>query len=240
MKQRLKIAVEHMMPGFVVRRLMRRRYNIRFDPKHSVQERFASIFKENLWGDPQSVSGCGSTTDYAKCVSEALPPLCRELGVKTLLDIPCGDFNWMQHVQLGDVNYIGGDIVPALIETNQKTFGSERREFRVINLMDDPLPPAELLLTRHCLIHLSFANIEKVLRNVVRSGIPHLLTTHYPYRRHNWDIADGQFRAINLCRPPFNLVKPTKMLRESEDESPSLLRDVLGLWTRQQLIDSGY
>jgi hypothetical protein len=41
-----------------------------------------------------------------------------------LLDIPCGDFNWMKLLNLG-VDYIGADIVGELIAENRRRFGAK-------------------------------------------------------------------------------------------------------------------
>jgi hypothetical protein len=41
--------------------------------------------------------------------------LLRQFEIHSLLDLPCGDFNWMQHVDLQGIKYTGGDIVEALV-----------------------------------------------------------------------------------------------------------------------------
>jgi hypothetical protein len=63
---------------------------------------FTSIKQKNLWGDAESVSGPGSTIDQTKILVAELSNLFIAKNIKSLLDIPCGDFNWMQTVDLSN------------------------------------------------------------------------------------------------------------------------------------------
>src|SRR5258708_6481671 len=94
-----------------------------------MREVFSTIYRDNLWADPESFSGRGSTLARTGVIRMELPRLLHDAGAKTLLDAACGDFNWMRHLELGSVQYIGVDIVPELIAQNQEKFGCERRRF---------------------------------------------------------------------------------------------------------------
>ena len=60
-----------------------------------------------------------------------IPELFARLGVKTFLDSPCGDWNWMRLVDLKGIQYIGADVVPAIVEQNHKMYaGPERSVYR--------------------------------------------------------------------------------------------------------------
>src|SRR5439155_1645639 len=126
----------------------------------------------------------------------------------------CGDFNWMQHLNLGPVDYIGADIVAALIEENRRMFGSERRKFLVANVIKDTLPAVDLILCRDCLMHLSNEDVVKAIRNLKRSGAMYLLTTTYTARGENAAILTGQWRAVNLELPPFGFPAPLRLINE--------------------------
>lgn len=54
---------------------------------------FSDIFEQNFWGDSETVSGDGSRLDRTDKIRAALPALVHDLGIRTFLDIPCGDFN---------------------------------------------------------------------------------------------------------------------------------------------------
>ena len=89
------------------------------DPNLDRKTAFERIYSANEWGSNESRSGLGSNLDLTHQVRRALPPLLRGLAVKSMLDAPCGDYNWMPHVDLGSTNYIGCDIVPELITANR-------------------------------------------------------------------------------------------------------------------------
>ena len=87
---------------------------------------FTGIFQQNAWGDPESASGPGSNVARASLFRADLEALVRSLKPRTLLDAPCGDFNWLRHFDLGVERYVGIDIVPALIARTRAKFGSKR------------------------------------------------------------------------------------------------------------------
>ena len=69
-----------------------------------------------------------------------------------IFDAPCGDFNWMKLVlNKCDINYIGGDIVENLINDLNKQFSSSKRLFINIDITQDKLPDADLMMVRDCL-----------------------------------------------------------------------------------------
>src|SRR5579885_1138281 len=63
-------------------------------------EIFSEIYRSNQWGASESVSGLGSELSATERVREELPKIVREFGVRSMLDIPCGDFHWMRQVDL--------------------------------------------------------------------------------------------------------------------------------------------
>src|SRR5258705_8660567 len=75
---------------------------------------FSEIMRANFWGTKESLSGPGSTSARAAAIRDDFLALVRRLGVRTLLDAPCGDFHWMAALDLPVEHYIGVDIVPAL------------------------------------------------------------------------------------------------------------------------------
>ena len=81
-------------------------------------------------------------------IRRELPALLRDVGAESLLDAPCGDFNWMRYTELGSVKYIGADVVPSLITRNEERYGRDDRKFMVLDITKnrssdsrcDPLP----------------------------------------------------------------------------------------------------
>jgi hypothetical protein len=145
-----------------------------------------------------------------------------------MLDIPCGDFFWMKEVKL-ELQYIGGDIVPDLAETNQRLYGDKRHSFAPMDLIGGHLPRVDLIFCRDCLVHFSFHAIFTALDNMRSTGSTYLLTTTYTDKDHNVDIATGDWRAINLQLPPFNFPPPILLINE-QCPAPGYGDKNAGLW----------
>lgn len=197
----------------------------------SVEEVFREAIAENKWGFNDSASGGGSDLRQTEAIRERLPALWSAFDIAIMLDLPCGDFFWMKHVSMEGLQYIGADILPELIENNNELYRRPNISFRALNLLEDPLPRVDLVLCRDCLVHFSYRHIEAALRNICDSGSTYLLTTTFPERQRNHDIATGQFRPINLQAPPVSLPEPVLMITEGCTESDGNFRDKsLGLW----------
>ncbi|MDI1263210.1 MAG: class I SAM-dependent methyltransferase [bacterium] len=194
-------------------------------------QRFRRIHETNLWG-AASVSGLGSETDATAALRAELPPLLARLGAASLLDAPCGDAGWINQADLG-VRYVGVDIVPALIEKLQARIadGGVSGEYHLADITRDPLPRCDAVLCRDCLVHLSFANIARAVANLRRSGATWLITTTFPDWQANADCEDGDWRALNFQREPFDWGAPVELIDEKCTEAGGGWRDKsLGVW----------
>src|SRR5436309_2674519 len=86
---------------------------------------FTTIYRDNLWDNSESRSGWGSTLAYTASLRRRLSKLLVDMNIKTLLDAPCGDLNWMSHVSFPEgMHYIGADIVPDLITELEAKYGN--------------------------------------------------------------------------------------------------------------------
>jgi hypothetical protein len=186
---------------------------------------FSEIYHTNTWQETETVSGRGSTLARTKIIMSQLPVLLQELRVQTLLDAACGDFNWMRYTDLGAVGYIGVDVVPDLICRNRRLYETQHRAFAVLDITKDLLPPADAILCRDCLIHLSFTRIHAAILNFKRTGATHLLCTTHDSLKENSDCPDGGWRSVNLQLPPFSFPPPLKLIVEDQE-----LRKCLGVW----------
>lgn len=203
--------------------------------------RFERIEKTNLWGAAGSVSGLGSEDLATAAIRDALPPLLQRLGARSLLDAPCGDAGWIGRMKL-DLDYIGVDIVPSLIQANNQRVarGELIGRFLVADITRDALPHADVILCRDCLVHLSFDNIARAAANFRASGAHFLLATIFPEWDANRDCEDGDWRALNMTKPPFGWPAPRELIDERCEESGGGWRDKsLGLWRLDELPDGG-
>jgi len=207
----------------MVRRLYRER-------TRSTQDVFVEIYQKNLWGDPESVSGCGATVDFTAELRRALPDLLRKYRVTSMLDAPCGDFNWMSHAPLPVQEYVGLDIVPELIARNRLRYEKPNRRFMIADITSDVLPRTDLILCRQCLVHLPFKKIQQAFQQFKHTGARYLLTTTFTQCERNDDIETGGFRRINLTLPPFSFPEPLELLADSNPSVPKTAHTYLGLW----------
>lgn len=202
-------------------------------------QRFDLIHRTNLWGANGSTSGVGSELAATTTLRQGLSALLRRLEVRELLDLPCGDFTWMALMDLGGIRYCGADIVPELIAVNTARYAEpDRISFLRLDLVTDPLPAADLILCRDCLVHLSFAHIDAALDNIRRSGARWLLTTTFLHLESNQDIEDGDWRPLNFQCAPFAFPEPEAVIVEECDEAGGDYADkALALWPVAQLPD---
>ena len=200
----------------------------------TAEERFRHIYETNHWNETESVSGPGSSLEETGPIRRELPMLLKELGATSLLDLPCGDFHWMQHTDLAGIDYIGGDLVGELIERNRAQHARDGVAFRKLDLVHDTLPAVDAVLCRDCLVHLSFADAQAALANIARSGAKWLLTTSFPGVTRNDDIVTGQWRPINLMLSPFNLPESKKVITENCTET-EFADKTLSLWAVESL-----
>jgi hypothetical protein len=198
----------------------------------NLAQRFRRIHDTNLWGAAASPSGLGSEIDATAVLRAELPWLFERLGVTSLLDAPCGDAGWINTADLR-VRTVGVDIVPALIERLRARAAAEeiRGEYHLADITRDALPRCDAILCRDCLVHLSFANIERAVANFRASGAKWLIVTTFPEWQANADCEDGDWRALNFERAPFGWGPPVELLNENCLEAGGGWRDKsLGVW----------
>jgi SAM-dependent methyltransferase len=173
-------------------------------------------------------SGVGSDLEATQAIVSSLPNVFESLSVRSVLDIPCGDFVYMRQINLGSITYIGADVIEELILSHQRLHESAQKHFRVLDIVTSDLPDVDLVLCRDCLVHFSDRLIKKAVNNIKRSRSRYLLTTTFPEHTTNKAIVTGSWRPLNLCAPPFDFPPPIRLINDGytapfEDKS-------LGLW----------
>lgn len=179
----------------------------------------------------QSIAGYGSSMWNVRNIIRNLPIIFDEYGIQTLLDIPCGDYYWMKEVELSNIKYIGGDLVDEQIQYNKEKYPDV--DFRVINMIEDSLPQADLVYTRDCLVHLTFNNARSFIEGLIRSGSKYFMSTHFPEVERNDELVGIiGWRPLNLEIAPFNFPKPLKLISENSDYNPE---KCMGLWSIDEI-----
>lgn len=189
---------------------------------------FTEHFRNNGWGSAESVSGEGSTHEQTVVVRSLLPKIVQDFDIRTMLDIPCGDFHWMRLLDL-PVIYIGADVVDEVVAANKDRYSSDSRSFAKLDVTKDQLPAVDLVLCRDCLFHFSFKHVAEALENIKASGARYLLVTTNTQLEQNKDIVTGEWRRLNLQIAPFSLPAPILLISE-ECPDPASSDKHLALW----------
>lgn len=199
-----------------------------------VAERFCVLHNQGIYFGEQSLSGHASDDSQTKQIRSWLPRIVDRYEIGSLIDAPCGDCRWMAHIGFLETEYIGIDCVPSLIETNRKRFPG--RKFECLDLLEGNLPEAELVLCRDLLIHLSNHDCQRALKRLATTNAKWIITTTFTGDRENLDIVSGDFRAVQLERPPFNLPPPAELCNEACTLGNGRFVDKsLGLWPMSAL-----
>jgi len=217
----LERLAKRLAPDALVDWLRRRRLERlrRENESKSAAEVFGAVYAKNLWGGAPGEynSGRGSDPDLVGPYCALVRRFVAERGVRSVLDVGCGDFRVGRQLLEPGVRYLGVDVVPDLIARNAHEFGTDLIEFRTLNVVEDALPGADLVLVRQVLQHLSNAEIARVLDKLRR--FPRvLITEHYP--------APGARRAPNLDKPHGGDTRIPDGSAVYLDEPPFLLRDL--------------
>lgn len=202
----------------------------------STSDTFTHIFKTNHWEGDESICGETSGIEATVNIRKGLKEIIEAYQIASILDIPCGDFVWMNEVELSGIDYLGGDIVEEMILENRKKFGSANIGFEVMNLIEDRIPKKDLILCRDALVHLSFDNIQKSLQNIKESESKYLFCTSFVNNRFNYDITDGDWRTLNMQIAPFHFPRPLLTINENCQLGNGAFQDkAICLWNIHQL-----
>ena len=201
--------------GGVRRRLWPSPMDHRQYEKMSIQDTFRKIYRNQVWGKngEQFYSGPGSYGPASDLYCAALTKFIQENGIRSVVDCGCGDFSVGRRiVEATDVQYVGVDVVPELIQHHRQKFQNERVSFKCANIITDELPVAELYLVRQVFQHLTNDEIAKVLERM--SCVPKVLITEdFPLQptSFNHDMTHGpEVRSdfgsgVYVDQPPFSL-----------------------------------
>jgi hypothetical protein len=179
-----------------------------FKSSPSRREVFSFIYKKNVWFMRETKSGPSSTLRDTEITRKHIQSIVTDFSIRSIYDAPCGDFNWMRLIVTNSqVEYLGADIVPDLIDYNQAKFQTGRVKFMVSDIVVDSFPSADLWICRDCLPHFSNKDVLSALEKFCESKIKFVLTTTHPNnpkKNQNVDIHTGQFRELDLFSDPFN------------------------------------
>ncbi|PKN38356.1 MAG: hypothetical protein CVU62_05750 [Deltaproteobacteria bacterium HGW-Deltaproteobacteria-2] len=204
----------------------------------SNKAKFTEIYATGgFTGKRHPSSGIGSSLEQTAVIRQEIAKLLVDYKIRSLVDVPCGDFTWMSIVNLEGVEYQGFDIVEHIIVANKKKYAAHNLKFGVLDIVKEMPTKADLIFCRDCLVHLSNLDALKALSNLKKSGSSYLLTTTFPNADENVDMVSARgWRPLNLQKQPFNLPEPLLLINENCTESGGIYSDKsLGLWLIKNL-----
>ncbi len=148
----------------------------------NLETTFDRVYLADMWGaEPGSelYSGSGSRGEQAEAYCRMMGPEIARRGIRSLVDVGCGDFR-VGAVLAGMVDeYTGVDVSKLVIEVNQRKHATESRRFVQADATRDRLPGADAVVVRQVLQHLNNEEIGRLLDNVRKTYPVAFITEHY-------------------------------------------------------------
>lgn len=180
--------------------------------------------------------GEGSTIWYTKPLRTNLIGFLNKHNIKSMLDAPCGDFNWMSTIEFDkDFDYLGADINAGFVNRNNRLYGNK---FIVLDITDDSLPSKDLMFVRDCLFHLSNQSKLNFFKNFLKADIKYLLTSNHPREKENKNIPDASFDTINWFISPWNFLEPIDTIIDYDESDYRFHQHpyrTMCLWSKEQI-----
>eukprot|EP01098_Paradermamoeba_levis_P000593 TRINITY_DN1062_c0_g1_i1.p1 TRINITY_DN1062_c0_g1~~TRINITY_DN1062_c0_g1_i1.p1 ORF type:complete len:395 (-),score=86.98 TRINITY_DN1062_c0_g1_i1:109-1293(-) len=203
---------------------------------HNRAQRFNAIFHGNSWGSKESKSGTGSELSATVNIRGFLAKVFVKYNISTMLDAPCGDFNWQPHIDgIHTIKYTGADIVEAAVQHNKHkiTTGEEKFKhfnFIVLDVVGTPIQKYDLIHCRDALQHMPFADAKSAIDNFKSSGSTYLMTNFHEGSPGNKDVQPGDMNPINVMMPPFNFPPPMEYIHEHPNVGGLDGTKMMGIW----------
>jgi SAM-dependent methyltransferase len=170
------------------------------------EEVFTEIYQSGFWNE-NGFSRSGAEIRVNKGYVALLQDFMQKNHIHKVVDLGCGDWQFSRYIDWSGIEYIGYDVVKYVIERNQKNFAQPSIMFIQGDALEIELPEADLLICKDVLQHLSNEDILQLLEQLYK--FKHCLITndvnHVTLSSKNPDILRGDYRPLDLTRPPFNL-----------------------------------
>lgn len=167
----------------------------------AVSKKFTEIYATNHW---HYGSGEGSLAELTEGYRDFLSAFIAKSGVRTIVDIGCGDWQFARLMDWSNVAYLGIDVDQGLVERNNVEYGRSNVKFVKMNVFNGP-PPADLLICKDVMQHWTNAMISQFVPFLPRYKYCLFTNCADPASRRNIDIEVGKFRPIDLTAEPFRL-----------------------------------
>lgn len=190
---------------------------------------FTDKYINNSWGCNESKSGPGSTLSANIKLLSNIESFISEYDIKTIIDLGCGDFNWMKKFDFNLIDlYLGVDVVKLIINDNKK-YETNKIKFKESDITTDKIDYFDVILCKDVLFHLSYEDALNVISIIKKSKSKYLISTTF-LNYENKDINTGEWRPINLKTSPFSLGEPFLLWENIENKAQGWTSKSIGIW----------
>jgi SAM-dependent methyltransferase len=193
---------------------------------------FDDIYRHNRWDGRESLSGPGSGPSATQAIAEELPALVSRLGVKSVLNVGCGDDYWTPELP----RYIGLDVSGEAIRHAIRNHPG--RHYLSLNpawyLSNVQHGGFDLVLLRDVIQHLPLDEGASLLTAIGESSGARWLLASTFVGGLNIDVPPGAAYSPDLTADPFSLSEPDELIFDGwgYDDAQAVRdpRKHLGLW----------
>ncbi len=168
---------------------------------------FSKIYDTDFWNGG---SGVGSAPETTVVYRAFLDRFLSGAGIRSVVDVGCGDWQLGSLVNWDGVDYVGVDVVDSVIDNNSVRYASDHVHFANVDVLNDcdSLPPADALLIKDVLQHWPTDRCKWFLEwaqgrydyVVVTNDISHV---HSSQRMTNSNVSLGGWRCLDVEARPF-------------------------------------
>ena len=185
------------------------------------KKKYEFIYKTKYWKNnsivDSSLSGAGSSLSSTINIRNELTNFITKNKIKTITDIPCGDFYWLKEISFIFEKYFGGDIVDQIIKDNKKKFINRNLFSFKIDILKDNIPESDMFFCRDLIVHLNFDETNLLISKLKRLNFKYIALTHFDDINSNQiSIHSDNWKKINLMYHPFNISKPDFILDDTD------------------------
>ena len=177
----------------------------------SAVEVFSDVYEADLWnGGSGPGSAPENTVEYRDFLSGYLDVLRALTTDGRVVDLGCGDWRIGELVDWTGLEYVGVDVVPSVIEANQRRDTPDNVSFVCLDALTEELPGGDVLIVKDVLQHWPNADVLRLLDAAEERFTFTVVTNDVSSKSHpakvNSDIALGDWRPIDIERAPFDRV----------------------------------
>jgi hypothetical protein len=169
---------------------------------------FENIYEKQLWnnGNPNiPLSGPGSSIENTRTMSAILNTFIYNNNCKSVLDLGCGDLNWISKTPFfndNDIKYTGVDVVENVINTHLKMYNTKTflcKDIITFNNFNN----IDIIIIRDVIFHLKNEEILSIFNNI-QHKFKFLLITSCLNNENNDTFDRWHFSKKNINIEPFN------------------------------------